>query len=64
VAVLFLAETFATESGLGWFIMDAWARVDYPDMYAAIAALSLFGFACYAGVDMIEAVVCRWRRTD
>ncbi|HET7839875.1 MAG TPA: ABC transporter permease subunit, partial [Rectinemataceae bacterium] len=41
IAVLFLAETFASETGLGWYIVDAWTRVDYPDMYAAIVALSL-----------------------
>ncbi|MBL8966486.1 MAG: ABC transporter permease subunit [Spirochaetaceae bacterium] len=64
IAVLFLAETFATESGLGWYIIDAWSRVDYVDMYAAIAALSAFGFLCFALVDLAEATLCRWRRTD
>jgi NitT/TauT family transport system permease protein len=64
IAVLFLAETFATQSGLGWYVMDAWARVDYPDMYAAIIALSLFGFAVYAAIDLMEAWLCRWRKKD
>jgi ABC-type nitrate/sulfonate/bicarbonate transport system permease component len=62
IAVLFIAETFASESGLGWFIMDAWSRVDYLDMYAAIAALSLFGLVCYLLVDALEAALCRWRK--
>jgi NitT/TauT family transport system permease protein len=61
IAVLFLAETFATESGLGWYVMDAWARIDYPDMYAAILALSLFGLLVYAAIDLAEARLCRWR---
>jgi ABC-type nitrate/sulfonate/bicarbonate transport system, permease component len=61
VAVLFMAETFASETGLGWYIVDAWTRVDYPDMYAAIIALSLFGLACYLVVDAAEAILCRWR---
>ncbi len=64
IAVLFLAESFAAESGLGWYIVDSWTRVDYPDMYAAIVALSVFGLACYLAVDMAEAVLCRWRNTD
>jgi len=64
IAVLFLAETFATESGLGWYIIDAWSRVDYVDMYAAIAALSAFGFLSFLLVDAAEAFFCRWRRTD
>jgi taurine transport system permease protein len=61
IAVLFIAETFASESGLGWYIVDAWARVDYTDMYAAIVTLSLFGLFCYLVVDVVEAVACRWR---
>lgn len=64
IAVLFLAETFATETGLGYFVMDAWARVDYPDMYAAIVALSAFGLAVYAAIDLAEARLCRWRKRD
>ena len=63
-AVLFFAETFATNEGLGWYIMDAWARVDYPDMYAAILALSLFGLAGFALIDAVEALLCRWRRVS
>jgi len=62
-AVLFFAETFATEEGLGWYIMDAWARVDYPDMFAAILALSIFGLAGFALIDGAEALFCRWRKS-
>jgi NitT/TauT family transport system permease protein len=61
IAVLFLAESFAAESGLGWYIVDSWTRVDYPDMYAAIVALSVFGLLCYVIIDLLEAILCRWR---
>jgi len=61
IAVLFLSETFASVDGLGWYIMDAWSRIDYPDMYAAILALSLFGLFVYFTIDAIEAVLLRWR---
>ncbi len=64
IAVLFIAETFATESGLGWYIVDAWSRVDYPDMYAAITALSVLGFGAFALLDLAESRLCRWRNTD
>jgi len=64
IAVLFLAETFAAETGLGWYIVDAWTRVDYPDMYAAIVALALFGLGCYLVLDALESALCAWRRTD
>ena len=61
IAVLFIAETFASEVGIGWYIIDTWTRVDYPDMYAAIIALSVFGLGCYLAVDAAEAILCRWR---
>ena len=64
IAVLFLSETFASMDGLGWYIMDAWSRVDYPDMYAAIMALSAVGLALYLALDAIEALALRWRDAD
>ncbi|HWQ08079.1 MAG TPA: ABC transporter permease subunit, partial [Holophaga sp.] len=64
IAVLFLSETFASMDGLGWCIMDAWSRVDYPDMYAAIMALSAVGLALYLALDAMEALALRWRETD
>ncbi|GHU96970.1 ABC transporter permease [Spirochaetia bacterium] len=60
VAVLFLAETFATNTGLGYLIVDAWTRVAYAEMYAAIAALSLLGLALFALTDALEKVCCPW----
>ncbi len=64
IAVLFIAETFATESGLGWYIVDSWSRVDYIDMYTAIVSLSAFGFFCYLAVDAAELAFCSWRETQ
>jgi NitT/TauT family transport system permease protein len=64
IAILFLSETFAAESGLGWFIVDSWSRVDYPDMYAAIIALSAFSLLLFGLLDLLERRVCRWRDSD
>ena len=37
VAVLFFAESFATTSGLGYYIIsDSWQRLAYPEMYAGV----------------------------
>jgi NitT/TauT family transport system permease protein len=60
IAVLFMAETFATESGLGYLIVDSWARVAYPRMYASIMALSFLGLGLFAAVDLAERVFCPW----
>ena len=62
IAVLFFSETFATAEGLGWLVMDAWSRVNYPDMYAAILALGAFGLVCFGLLDALEWLVCRWKR--
>jgi NitT/TauT family transport system permease protein len=61
VAVLFLSETFATQTGLGWLIVDAWARVSYPEMYAGILALSALGLGLFMAVDLAERLLCPWR---
>jgi len=59
-AVLFLAETFATVSGLGWFIMDSWARMDYLDMYAGMVSLSLLGTCFFALFSLLGRRLCPW----
>ncbi len=64
IAVLFLSETFASMDGLGWLIMDAWSRVEYREMYAAIVTLSLFGLGLFVAADALEAWICRWRHAD
>ncbi len=61
VAVLFLAETFAASSGLGFLIVDAWTRIDYPEMYAAILSLSILGLVLFGLVDLMERRLCPWR---
>ena len=56
-AVLFFAETFFTRWGLGYFIMDAWSRMDYPRMYAGIIALGVAGWILFVGIDRLEHIL-------
>ncbi|MGE5553375.1 MAG: ABC transporter permease [Betaproteobacteria bacterium] len=60
IAVLFFAESFATTSGLGYLIMDAWGRTAYPVMFAAIMAMSGLGLALYLLFESAERRFCRW----
>lgn len=60
IAVLFLAETFATRAGIGYFIMDSWSRIAYDRMYAGIFALSLMGLILFLLVELLERRFCRW----
>lgn len=59
LAVLYVAELFATRYGLGYYIYYHGATLfDYPRMYAGIVAMSLLGLGLYFGVDNVERRVC------
>ena len=60
IAVLFLAESYATEEGLGYFIMDAWTRLDYSQMFGGILAMALMGALVYEALEVLEKRLCRW----
>jgi ABC-type nitrate/sulfonate/bicarbonate transport system permease component len=62
IAVLFLAETIAGSDGIGWFIGDAWGRIDYPAMFAGILGMALLGVVLYEALDALEAWATRWRK--
>ncbi len=64
VAVLFFVESFATEKGLGFLIMDAWGRFDGTAMFVAIAGMSLLGVFLYETVNLLEHGLCDWKRKE
>ena len=61
ISVLFFTETFGTKYGMGYFIMDAWMRVNYLEMYSGIVVLSLMGLLLFGIIDLIEQSACRWQ---
>ncbi len=61
IAVLFFAEAIAGSTGLGYFIMQSWALVNYARMFAGIIAMAVLGVALYAVIDLVERRVARWR---
>ncbi|MGE5396821.1 MAG: ABC transporter permease, partial [Chitinophagales bacterium] len=61
VSILFFTETFGTEFGMGYFIMDAWMRVNYLEMYAGIIVLSFMGFCLFTAIDFSENRLTSWR---
>lgn len=62
VAVLFLAESFATTTGLGFLIMDAWGVGDTLAMFNGILGMSVIGLLLYAAVWLSEVVLTPWCR--
>ncbi|MCK5315590.1 MAG: ABC transporter permease subunit, partial [Anaerolineales bacterium] len=65
VAVLYIAELFATQKGLGYYIyLNGSTLFNYPAMYAGIVAMSLLGLGLYFSVDWLERRMCRWQYSD
>ncbi len=60
VAILFFVESFATRSGLGNLILDAWGMADYPMMFVGIIGMSVLGISLYEIVEILERKLCKW----
>ncbi len=65
IAVLFFAESFATTSGLGYYIIvESWGRLAYPEMYAGVLAMSVLGLLLYFVVDWLERRLAPWLKVE
>lgn len=60
VSVLFFVEGYGTKYGMGYYILDAWSRIDYIDMYIGILVISIVGFALFVSIDFISDQLCKW----
>jgi NitT/TauT family transport system permease protein len=58
VSVLFIAESFATDRGLGLMIVDAWGAMDLPRMWSGILAMGLLGAFFFEAADLLERLMC------
>ena len=58
----FLVESFATTTGLGFLIMDAWGVGDTLAMFNGILGMSVIGLLLYAAVWLSEVVLTPWCR--
>lgn len=54
VAILFIAESMAGSTGLGYFIMHAWSVLEFKQMFAGIIAMALMGVVIYEAFDVAE----------
>lgn len=61
ISVLFVTETYGTDKGMGYFIIDSWMRFDYISMYGGIAILSIAGFLLFLLTDLLELLLCPWQ---
>ena len=61
ISVLFFAENYATQYGIGYFIMDSWLKLNYTAMFSGIVAISLMGSLIFFIIDLLERHFCKWR---
>jgi NitT/TauT family transport system permease protein len=59
ISVLMIAESYGTDTGLGFYIIDTWMRADYVQMYFGIFCLSAVGFVIFATLDFMQAKFCK-----
>lgn len=52
-AILFLIENYGTTQGLGYYIQDAWTKMDYTAMYTGVLFIS---FSCLIVFILIEFI--------
>jgi NitT/TauT family transport system permease protein len=64
IAVLFFVESIGTNMGLGYYIIDAWGRADYTNMFVGIIAFSIIGIVLYETFDLLERKLCKWKGQD
>ena len=62
IAILFFAETFASVTGIGYYILDSMTRRAYTDMFGGIIAMAVLGLIAYGIVGLIERYFCRWQK--
>ncbi len=61
LSVLFFSEAYGTKFGMGYYILDAWSRIDYLSMYRGIVTISFIGFLLFLLIDQLEGRLCRWK---
>lgn len=63
IAVLFFSESIASRGGvggIGYYLMEAWARMAWDIMFAGIIAMGLMGFTLYLFLEWVERRLCPW----
>lgn len=60
VSILFFVEGYGTKFGMGYYILDAWSRINYIDMYVGIIVISFVGFLLFVLIDLISEKLCKW----
>lgn len=64
LSILFFVEGYGTTYGMGYYILDAWSRINYVEMYTGIITIAIIGFFLFAAIDALAYSVCRWSHAE
>lgn len=60
IAILFIAETWSSRVGLGYYLLNAWSSFMWDKVFAGIIGMGLLGFIIYTALDYLEKKLCPW----
>ncbi len=60
LASLFFAENYATKYGIGYYILSAWTKMNYVEMFGGILALGFLGIILFLLLDKLETTCVPW----
>ena len=61
LAILLIVEAYGTRWGMGYYILDAWSRINNIEMYGGIVVMSVVGAALFLILDGVQQAVCKGR---
>ncbi len=60
LASLFFAENYATVYGIGYYILSAWTKMNYVEMFGGILSLGFLGIILFWTLDRLETSCVPW----
>ncbi|MDF2543703.1 MAG: transporter permease [Herbinix sp.] len=55
VSILFFVEGYGTKYGMGYYILDAWSRINFIEMYIGIITIAVIGFLLFISIDYLAS---------
>jgi NitT/TauT family transport system permease protein len=62
LASLFFAENYATKYGIGYFILSAWSKMNYVEMFCGILVMGLIGIIFFQVIDRMQIRITPWAK--
>lgn len=64
LATLFFAENYATTYGIGYFILSAWTKMNYVEMFSGILTIGIIGVILFWLIDCLEIYFTPWIKRE